>query len=266
MHKNRLIAITIIKNEENNYLRDWLKNIGKITDYHIFLDDASTDNTPQIITEHLKKHPGELHRRRTSLFRTNEPALRSELWKYTRNVAQPGDWILIVDADEFYDEHLTSIKRKLLSNKWPDAQVIKVSCLDMWNENGYRTDGFWSPKQSAIRIIKFKDIPFGPQKKLLHQPPYPIAIQTENNINAYIPMYHLAYLQYKDRVRRYQFYTQNVSEEQDNISYKHALSILDTNVKITEIFNFWKVLNALINGDKLYLQIYKTIQKHKGSN
>lgn len=266
MHKNRLIAITIIKNEENNYLRDWLKNIGKITDYHIFLDDASTDNTPQIITEHLKKHPGELHRRRTSLFRTNEPALRSELWEYTRNVAQPGDWILIVDADEFYDEHLTRIKRKLLSNKWPDAQVIKVSCLDMWNENGYRTDGFWSPQQSDVRIIRYIDTPFNPKGSALHMPPYPSSTDITKNIDINIPKIHLAYLRDNDKQRRYQFYTQNVSEEQDNISYKHALSILDTNVKITEIFNFWKVLNAWINGDKLYLQIYKTIQKHKGNN
>ena len=97
-------------------------------------------------------------------------------------------------------------------------------------------------------------------------PPYPSSTDITKNIDINIPKIHLAYLRDNDKKRRYQFYTKNVSQEQDNVSYKHALSILDTNVKITEIFNFWKVLNALINGDKLYLQIYKTIQKHKGSN
>lgn len=37
---NRLIAISIVKNEENNYLADWLRNLRKFVDYHIFLDDA----------------------------------------------------------------------------------------------------------------------------------------------------------------------------------------------------------------------------------
>ena len=49
MTKPRLIAITIVRNETGNYLTEWLKNIGSIADYHVFLDDASDDNTPAVI-------------------------------------------------------------------------------------------------------------------------------------------------------------------------------------------------------------------------
>lgn len=33
---NRLIAITIVRNEKDNYLTDWLRNISKYTDYLYF--------------------------------------------------------------------------------------------------------------------------------------------------------------------------------------------------------------------------------------
>lgn len=129
MNKNRLIAITIIRNEENNYLHDWLKNIAQIADYHIFLDDASDDTTPEIVARHLESHRGELHRRKTSLFRENEPALRSELWEYTRAVARDGDWILIVDADEFYDDKIIRLKRKLLKTNIHMPKLSKYHAL-----------------------------------------------------------------------------------------------------------------------------------------
>ena len=261
MTNNRLVAATIIRNEANNYLREWLKNIGKIADYHIFLDDASDDDTPQIITQHLKSHMGELHQRRTSLFRENEPALRGELWEHVRRVSRDGDWILIVDADEFYDEHLTGIKQKLLDNKFPDAEVVKVSCLDMWNPYDYRIDGFWSPLGTDVRIIRYHDIPFGSTSTRLHMPPYPAQTNTEKNLDVFIPKIHVAYLRDSDKSRRYEFYTQNVSPVADNLSYRHAMSIMDKNVKLKTYFDFWSNLWAIFHGRRLYYQIYHTLKK-----
>ncbi len=262
MNKSRLIAITIIRNEENNFLRPWLKNIGRIADYHIFLDDASDDNTPQIITRHLKTHPGELHRRKTSLFQKNEPALRSELWEYTRRIAHADDWILIVDADEFYDEHLLKLKPKLLGNDFPDADVVKVSCMDMWNAREYRTDGHWSPHNSDTRLIRFYDVPFGECGQSLHMPPYPASTDLTNKISAFIPKIHFAYLRDCDKKRRYEFYTANVSPDSDIASYRHALSIADPNAETKKYFNFKRTLHAIIFGDILYLNIKKAAQKY----
>ena len=180
--KPRVIGITIIKNESQNYLNDWLNEIRKIVDYHIFLDDASTDNTPNIIRDHLKKYPGELHILKQSLFKDNEPLLRSKLWNYARNVARDGDWILIVDADEFYDENLLSLKKKLLKNKYPNIDVVKVSCLDMWNATSYRVDGNWSPKKSDVRLIRYYDVDFGWENNTnLHNPPYPYSTNIQKS-------------------------------------------------------------------------------------
>lgn len=45
----------------------------------------------------------ELHKLEKSLFKENETQLRGILWDYTRKYANENDYILIVDADEFYD-------------------------------------------------------------------------------------------------------------------------------------------------------------------
>ncbi len=263
MNKSRLIAITIIRNEENNFLRPWLKNIGRIADYHIFLDDASDDNTPQIIAQHLKTHPGELHHRKTSLFKQNEPALRGELWEYTRRIAHDGDWILIVDADEFYDGNLKKIKKKLLKNKFPNANVLTVSCLDMWTAREYRTDGYWSPLYNDIRLIRYRDIPFGANSTQLHQPPYPAGIDTSKIIKIFIPKIHLAYLRDSDRIRRYKFYTKNVSPDTDPVSFKHAQSIISRDTELTPYFNIRRDIWALTHFDIAYFQVRHITKKYR---
>lgn len=262
MTKPRLIAITIIRNEENNFLREWLHNIGKIADWHIFLDDASDDKTPQIIEQHLKTNPGELHRRKTSLFRENEPALRSQLWEYVRRGARDGDWILIVDADEFYDGRLKKLKSKLLKNKYADKDVVKVSCLDMWNPREYRTDGYWSPHGTDVRLIRYHDVPFGASIAALHMPPYPASTDLTKNLKIWIPKIHLAYLRDTDKARRYEFYTKNVSPEADSVSYRHAMSIMDADVKLQPYFNFRNTVRAILNFDTLYMQAKKTAKKY----
>lgn len=250
--KNRLIAITIVKNEENNYLRSWLKSIGKIADYHIFLDDASDDNTPNIIEEHLKKYSGKLYRSKKSIFLENEPKLRSRLWRYVRSEAHEGDWILIVDADEFYDRHILQLKPKLLNNKFPDIEVVKVSCLDMWDAHAYRTDGHWSPYATDTRLIRFHNVPFGEKNKFLHQPPYPASTDLSKNLDIWIPKIHFAYLRAKDKKRRYDFYTSHVSPKQNPVGYKHALSIMDKNIETKKYFNLYHTILAGLHRDVLY--------------
>ncbi len=252
----RLIAISIVKNEADNYLADWLKNMKNYTDYHIFLDDASTDNTPNLIQTALNKgYKGELHIRTNSLFQENEPALRSELWEYTRKIAKEGDWILIVDADEFYDEHLLKFKKKLqqLNNK--KYACAGVSCLDMWTESKYRVDGFWSPTTPDIRLIAYKNVKFENSTTCLHAPPYPASTDITKIYKSFIPKIHLAYLREKDRLRKYRFYTENT--EIGTISHQHALSILDVPPKLKRFRNIKKIIGK----DSIFTITVKNIKR-----
>lgn len=258
----RLIAITIVRNEASNYLNAWLENVANFADYHIFLDDASDDATPDIIKKHLKTHPGEIHLRKTSLFVKNEPLLRSELWDYTRQVARQGDWILIVDADEFYDEHLLHLKTKLLTNKFPNIDVVKVSCLDMWNATSFRKDGCWSPFYAAVRLIRFYDVDFGANNTSLHMPAYPSSTDISRNLREFIPMMHFAYLRSADRLRRYNFYKSNVSPDKNKTAYMHALSIMAPKPKMKRYFGLCSRVYHWIKGHQIYQQIYTELKKY----
>lgn len=238
---NRLIAISIVKNEENNYLADWLRNLRKFVDYHIFLDDASDDKTPDIIQNFINSgYKGEIHRRKESLFAENEPALRSELWQYTRKFAENGDWILIVDADEFYDKRLLSFKQKIPYLNKKHYECVKVSCRDMWTKNKYRCDGYWSPKGTDVRLIAFQDLDFCNNGNNLHLPCYPAGLNIKNNYKMFIPKIHLAYLREKDRKRRYEFYTN--AKNTDAHSIKHAKSILEVKPKLKNLYNSFELI------------------------
>lgn len=238
---NRLIAISIVKNEENNYLADWLRNLRKFVDYHIFLDDASDDKTPDIIQNFINSgYKGEIHRRKEPLFAANEPALRSELWQYTRKFAESGDWILIVDADEFYDKRLLSFKQKIPYLNKKHYECVKVSCRDMWTKNKYRSDGYWSPKGIDVRLIAFQDIDFCNNDNNLHLPCYPAGLNIKNNYKMFIPKIHLAYLRQKDRERRYEFYTN--AKNTDTQSIKHAKSILEVKPKLKNLYNGFELI------------------------
>lgn len=234
--KPRLIGISIIRNEEDNYLRPWLKNMNRFLDMHIFLDDASTDNTPLIIQNAIEAgYRGKLFKRQSSLFAVDEPKLRSELWEYLRQIAKPNDWVLIVDADEFYDEKLLDFKSKIPQLNYLGYNCCKVSCIDIWGKNLYRIDNHWSPKYADLRLFAFQDIPFGQYGAVLHQPPYPIGINCNRPYHMYIPKLHFAYFRYRDRLRRYNFYKSHVVEP---ASLTHALSIFEKN-SCAPIYPYW---------------------------
>ncbi|MDL2272298.1 glycosyltransferase family 2 protein [Desulfovibrio sp. OttesenSCG-928-I05] len=255
---NRLIAITIVRNEAGNFLRPWLENVAQLVDFHIFLDDGSDDATPDIIAGHLQKYPGLLFRRDVSLFKDNEPKLRGELWEYTRRIAREGDWIFIVDADEFVDEHFLDVKPQLLGNKFPHADIVKLSILDMWTASAYRCDGKWSPKHRSVRLIRYNDVPFGEEGTELHHPPYPASTNLSKKIKIYIPLFHFAYVRRKDRARRYQFYTRNVA--QGTQAYAHALSIMEPDIRLKPFFTPWRLLWARVTGKKLQTGIYRQLK------
>lgn len=256
---NRLIAISIVKNEENNYLADWLRNLRKFVDYHIFLDDASDDKTPDIIQNFINSgYKGEIHRRKEPLFAENEPALLSELWQYTRKFAENGDWILIVDADEFYDKRLLSFKQKIPYLNKNHYECVKVSCRDMWTKNKFRCGGYWSPKGTDVRLIAFQDLDFCNNGNNLHLPCYSAGLNIKNNYKMFIPKIHLAYLREKDRKRRYEFYTN--AKNTDAHSVKHAKSILEVKPKLKNLYNSFELIL-----DKLF-SVYENPKKEMLDN
>ncbi len=82
----------IVKNEAP-VIRRCLDSVRPIIDYWVIVDTGSTDGTQQIIRDHLRELPGELHERPWRDFAHN----RSEALALAR---AHGDYSLIIDADD----------------------------------------------------------------------------------------------------------------------------------------------------------------------
>lgn len=166
--QKKLIVGMIVRNEAKRYLQTILKSIE---DYAsplvelkiIILDDASTDNTPEV----CESFPNTIVGKRTGkpLWSENEAKLRSQLWEMIRK--EKSDWVLIQDADELFPSVFKARLSELLNTNW---DWFNFRLCDMWDEEHYRIDGYWSP--SFRRLFRFKDEPFGVTGHI-HCPPIP---------------------------------------------------------------------------------------------
>jgi len=224
----RLIVGSIIGNEKDNYLNEWLKNVQSYADYHVIIDDGSIDGTKEVLLDYCKNNKNvSLQRNEDSMFKNDEPKLRNMLWENIRKVAKGGDWVIIVDADEFYDE-LSEYKTELMR---VDNNVIAFRLLDMWNEKQYRVDGHWSPY--FHRMFRFKDWDFAIKGKGLHKPCVPEWVINSNNVYlSDVRCKHYSYLRDEDKKKKYEFYKKNVK---DSFNLKHALSIMDIKPQLENV-------------------------------
>lgn len=157
----KLIAMTLIKNQQSNIIQ-WLRNCKLAgVDKHIFLDNNSTDSTVQLIKDFSKNNDYKiLLESSDDDFSKNEQLLRNKLYKLVRKIANDGDWILAIDSDEYIDKkEFSEFKKKYLINNNIDANSFSFNLLDMWDKNMFRSDGLWSPSR-AIYLFKYENKPY----------------------------------------------------------------------------------------------------------
>ncbi|QDR82551.1 glycosyltransferase [Sporomusa termitida] len=134
----RLTLAMLVRNEENRYLEQVLQQAVGYADHVIILDDASTDNTVQVCRRCLAAVPHRIVVNNEAGFH-NEIALRKQLWSLA--AATNPDWILILDADEIFEDSIVRWLPFLLRN--PQADIYHFRLYDMWNKTQYREDNCW---------------------------------------------------------------------------------------------------------------------------
>ncbi|OGN63586.1 MAG: hypothetical protein A3E80_05850 [Chlamydiae bacterium RIFCSPHIGHO2_12_FULL_49_9] len=93
--KEKICLNMIVKNESQIITR-CLDSVKPVIDYWVIVDTGSTDNTIEVIKEHMKDIPGELHERPW----VNWGATRTEAFKLA---FEKGDYILFMDADDILE-------------------------------------------------------------------------------------------------------------------------------------------------------------------
>jgi glycosyltransferase involved in cell wall biosynthesis len=87
------LCLNMIVKDEAPVIRRCLDSVRPIIDCWVIVDTGSTDGTQEIIRDHLKDLPGELHERRWENFAHN----RTEALTLARG---RGDYVFVIDADE----------------------------------------------------------------------------------------------------------------------------------------------------------------------
>jgi glycosyltransferase involved in cell wall biosynthesis len=133
----RLFSLVLARDEADpsRYLRRVLERCREFSDAVLFLDDGSTDHTPEVARKY-----GSIVRRRKSDTAAwgNESPARQQLWEFGLDYAtERDDWLLVCDADmEFRGDPRALCQTREL-NAW--AVVLH----DMWTPTQYRSDQFW---------------------------------------------------------------------------------------------------------------------------
>lgn len=156
-NRHLLVGITRVRNE-SKILRDTLSHMSKFVDAIVAYDDASTDNTLEI----LRNCP------KVALVVANtqwEPGINARLEAETRhrgllltlaNAHLSADWILCFDADERY---LGNIRDTLHVMNSQEYDGIRIQLFD-----AYMTKDDYLPYSSNQQLLNFRRM-FGPEKR-----------------------------------------------------------------------------------------------------
>lgn len=127
-----------MKNEADKHLKEMLTAAREYITDAVIIDDGSTDNSIQIAEEALKGIPLKLIRNNESKF-SNEIELRKQQWNET--IQTNPDWIVILDADEIFENRFKDVVQNLVASNDVDAYYFRL--YDFWNQTHYRSDKYW---------------------------------------------------------------------------------------------------------------------------
>lgn len=193
----------LVRNEANRYLEQVLGHAGKYVDQAVILDDASSDGTVELCKKTLSHIPLNLVSNREPGF-SNEIALRKQLWDMTAAVNP--DWLLILDADEVFEDRMISEAARLAANS--DADVIYFRLYDMWAEDCYREDTHWCAHLS-YRPFMFRykpDLTYVWQETPLHCGRFPQNIDQLRLMKSDLRVKHFGWMRPADRLNKYYRY------------------------------------------------------------
>jgi len=202
---SRITLVMLVHNEAHRYLERVLKHASMYIDEAVILDDASEDNTVEVCKMALSGIPLTIVSNPKSGF-NNEIMLRKQLWEMA--IATKPDWILILDADEIFEEKTAEIIRELAKNQ--EVYNYSFRLYDMWNEDSYREDTYWRAhtifRPFMVRYVA--NIDFIWKETPQHCGRFPINIYHLPGALSQLRLKHLGWMCKDDRLYKYNRYKQ----------------------------------------------------------
>ena len=202
-NNNRIVFSAIVHNEGGKYLERVLERVKECVDDILIIDDASTDNTVEIIEKSLKDFPHVIIKNKKSMFH-KEYKLRMKQWKETLKL-NPG-WILTLDADEVPCESFAENIKKLI--QIDNVDVFNFKLYDMWNETDYREDQYWQlHNRFMTRLLRYQPkFKYKFKKTNQHCGTFPKNINMLTNANVDVKIKHYGWATPEIREAKYNRY------------------------------------------------------------
>ncbi len=232
MYKNgrKLTLSMIVKNEADRYLRRALEHHREYIDEAVIIDNGSKDHTINICKEVLAGIPTVIISNTWASF-SNEFALRAHQWNET--LASEPEWVLNMDADEWFEEGAAERIRHLINQDKFDTIYLRL--YDMWNETHYRDDQYW--RAHSVYRPFFVRASSGTQllwkKAALHVSRFPTSIQHMTYLTDELRVCHYGWAREQDRITKYNRYL--TLDPQGEYGWKEQYdSILDQNPNLVK--------------------------------
>ena len=139
----KLTLSMIVHNEADRWLQQALRAHRAFVDEAVIIDDASTDDTVDVVQRELEGIPLRIIRNPSARF-SNEIELRKQQWEEC--VAGNADWLLVLDADEVLEARASTIIPELI--RQTDYALFGFELYDFWSASHYREDAWWNAHRS----------------------------------------------------------------------------------------------------------------------
>lgn len=202
-HQPSVLAMMAVRNEAGRYLRPVLDRLATLVDGIVILDDASTDQTPELCRAHPKVI--RFQRLESPLFTQDEAALRNILWAITVEL-EPA-WILALDADELLEEKAKTELPALTDQQ--EFELITFPVYHFWGDLcHYRSDQLWNPALARtaclFRYRKNQAYHWAPRR--LHCGRFPTEAYLSPRYHSPLRLLHLGYAAQHEREQKYRRY------------------------------------------------------------
>jgi Predicted glycosyltransferases len=196
----------LVRNESGRHLVKVLQQASEYIDHAVILDDASEDDTIELCRKILKEIPLTLISNKKPLFH-NEVFLRKQLWDLT--IGTQPEWVIILDADELFEEAAPKQLRKLLTNSL-DTDYFSFRLYDLWSESHYREDLLWQAHKwyRPFIVRNIPDFQAEWQETPQHCGRFPKNITDLRGKASPLRVKHLGWLRPQDRLAKYYRYMQ----------------------------------------------------------
>lgn len=197
---SQITLAMLVRNEAGRYLEKVLRHAAQFIDKAVILDDASEDNTVETCRQALAGIPLIMVSNNQPLF-NNEIVLRKQLWELV--ISSDPDWILILDADEMFDDKASVVLREL--SQRPNMFSYSFRLYDMWAEKAYREDPYWMAHNS-YRPFMVKYMPgfnYVWRESPQHCGRFPQNIYELAGDISDLRLKHLGWMKAEDRIEKY---------------------------------------------------------------